>query len=139
MEEFFATLLRGVTLFQAEIAQLSPAVLAWMWAMRIAFGASIVFLPRAGAVATLGTMIATAVLRFYVKGSYPDMLAPQIGALTHVVLWIPLIVFLLYSIRYQPATAGSRLDRAYTIWRVVAVGMLAVSLVFDIREAVTAL
>ncbi len=139
IEDVVATLLRGFTLFRGETGQLPLAVLAWMWAMRVVFLASIVFLPRAGAVATLATMLATAVLRFYVKGLYPDLPAPFIGALTHIVLWSPLVVFLLYSMRGRRAPGISSLERAYPDWLAVVIAMMAVSLVFDVREVVTAL
>jgi hypothetical protein len=138
VEEFVATLVRGFALFQNETAQLPLTVLAWMWVMRIVFASSIVFLPRAGAVATLGTMTATALVRFYIKGSYPEIPAPQIGAMAHIALWVPLAAFLLYSIRARRAGSGNLLDRVYPYWRILAVGVLAVSLVFDIREVLTA-
>lgn len=134
LEDFLATVMRGFTLFQAETAQLPPAVLAWMWAMRIVFGGSVIFLPRVGALVTFGTMLATAVLRFYAKGLYPDVPASHIGALVHVVLWLPLAAFLLYSMRGQREPRGSHFDRVFAIWRPVVIGMLAVSLVFDVRE-----
>jgi len=137
MEEFVATLVHGFTLFQGEIAHLPPTVLAWMWVMRIVFAASIVFLPRPGAIVTLGTMIATALVRFYIKGSHPEMPAPEIGAIAHIVLWIPLAIFLLYSIRVHHTTVGGLIDRAYPYWRILVVGVLITSLVLDIRDVLT--
>ncbi len=139
IEDFVATLLRGFTLFRGETGQLLLAVLVWTWTMRVAFGDSIVFLPRAGAVATLATMLVTAVLRFYVKGLYLDLAAPFIGARTHIVLWSSLEVFLVYSMRGRRAPGISSLERAYPVRLTVAIAMMAVSFVFDVREVVTAL
>ena len=136
-EDFVSTLLRGFSLFQAENALLPPLVLAWMWVMRIVFGASIIFLPRPGALTTLVAMLLTALSRFYIKGSYPDMPASHIGALTHVVLWIPLVAFLVYSMRRWKTFGGSRLEQAYAIWLPAAIGVLTVSLVFDVRAVLT--
>lgn len=139
VEEFVAALLHGFSLFRAETAHLPPLVLAWMWAMRIVLGASIVFLPRRGALATFGVMLTTAVSRFYIKGLYPDIPAPHIGALIHVVLWTPLAAFLLYSMRNRRPSGESHFERAYAIWRVVAIGVIAVSLAFDVREVMAIL
>ena len=136
IEEFVATIQRGFALFQADAAQLPPLVLAWMWAMRITLGASIVFLRRPGAIATLAVMLATAVSRFYIKGLYPEMPASNIGALTHVVLWIPLAAYLLYSWRNRRPYGNATLERAYAIWLPVALAVLAISLIFDIREVI---
>lgn len=136
IEHLAATLLHGFELFRAETAQLPLAVLAWMWAMRIVLGASIVFLRHRGALVTFGTMLATAVGRFYIKGIFPEIPAPQIGASVHVVLWLPLLAFLLYSMRAPRPQEPSRFDRAYATWRGVAAVVLAVSLVFDVREVV---
>jgi len=55
------------------------------------------------------------------------------------VLWIPLVVFLLYSMRGRRAPGISSLERAYPVWLAVTIAMMAVSLVFDVREVVTAL
>lgn len=121
-----------MALFREETAQLPMAVVVWMWAMRIGFGASIVFLPRPGAIATLGVMAATALLRFYIKGAQPDMPAVQIGSLVHAVLWLPLLAFLIFSAWKQNAPAVSIYDRAYASWRLVVIAMLSISLAFDI-------
>ena len=130
----FTTLLHGASLFRAETAHLPLAVLIWMWVMRIALGASIVFLPRPGALATLGVMITTAISRFYIKGLYPDIPAAHIGAVSHIVLWAPLAGFLLYTLRGRQSPVRSKRERAYRIWRAVAIAVMAVSLAFDLRE-----
>ena len=139
MEEFAATLIRGFSQFQGEIALLPAPVLAWMWAMRIVFGFSLVFLPRRGAAAVLAVMIATALARFYFKGLYPDIPAPLIGAQCHIVLWAPLLGFLLYAMRGQRARRTTFMDKAYAVWYLLVTAVLAISLVFDVREILTAM
>ena len=131
-----AVLMHGFSLFRAETARLPAAVQAWMWVMRIILGASIVFVPRRGAVATFAVMLVTAVSRFYVKGLYPDVLAAQIGASVHVVLWLPLAIFLLWTMRVERRPDGTLLDRGYGFWRIAAVAVMAISLVFDVREVI---
>ena len=130
----FTTLLHGASLFRAETAHLPLAVLIWMWAMRISLGASIVFLPRPGALATLGVMLTTGLSRFYIKGLYPDIPAAHIGAISHIVLWAPLAGFLIYTMSGKQIPTRSNFERAYRIWRAVAIAVIAVSLVFDVRE-----
>jgi len=138
LEEFSATLMRGFSQFQSEIALLPVPILAWMWAMRIVFGLSLVFLPRRGAAAVLAVMIATAFARFYFKGLYPDIPAPMIGAQSHIVLWTPLLAFLLYAMRGQRAPRATFMDKAYAVWYLLVIAVLATSLVFDVREILTA-
>jgi hypothetical protein len=136
IEHSVTVLMHGFSLFRAETAALPAAVLAWMWVMRIVLGASIVFLPRPGAVAAVGVMFTTAVSRFYIKGLYPDMPAAHIGASVHIVLWLPLAIFLLTTMRAPRKPDHTALDRAYRFWRIVALAVIGVSLVFDVREAI---
>jgi len=136
IHDLIAMLMHGFSLFRAETAQLPAAVLAWMWVMRIVLGASLVFLPRPGAIAAFAVMLTTAMSRFFIKGLRPDIPAAHIGASVHVVLWAPLAIYLLYSMRAQPAAHGAAMERAYGFWRIAAVGVLALSLVLDIREVI---
>ena len=136
IHDLIAVLTHGFSLFRTETAQLPAAVLAWMWVMRIALGASIVFLPRPGAIAAFAVMLTTAVSRFIIKGIYPDMPAAHIGASVHVVLWLPLTIFLLWTMHAHQTAGGTPMDRAYGFWRIAAVAVMAVSLVFDVREAI---
>lgn len=135
LSHVFATLVHGATLFRAETAHLPAAVQAWMWTMRIVLGASLVFLPRRGAMATLAVMVVTGVSRFYVKGLYPQLAAAQIGAMSHIVLWLPLAIFLLFTLRERRPVRPTPRDRAYRYWRIAVLALIAVSLAFDVREA----
>ncbi len=144
MADPITTLQHGFTLFQAETAQLPLAVQAWMWVMRIVLGASIVFVPRRAAAITFGVMLVTAVSRFYAKGLFPDVPAAHIGAMSHILLWTPLVVYLLFSMRKWRKFAGSQFgeslfERAFGIWRACAIAVIVISLAFDIREAVAML
>lgn len=80
--------------------------------MRIVLGASLVFLPQPGAIVAFAVMLTTAVSRFFIKGLHPDIPAAHIGASVHIVLWAPLAIYLLYSMRAQPAAPGTAMDRA---------------------------
>ena len=144
MADPITTLQHGFELFRAETAQLPLAVQAWMWVMRIVLGASIVFLPRRAAVITFAVMLVTAVSRFYAKGLWPDMPAAHIGATSHLVLWTPLVIYLLFSMRKWRKFGGSTFERpkfeqAFGIWRACAIAVILISLAFDIREAVAML
>jgi len=136
IQNLVAVLVHGFSLFRAETAHLPAAVLAWMWAMRIVLGASIAFLPRRGAIAAFAVMLVTAVSRFLLKGFHPEVPSAHIGASVHVVLWLPLAIFLLWTLHAERKTADTLMDRAYGVWLIAEIAVIVISLVFDIREMI---
>ena len=138
-EDLFATPLRGFSLFQAETAQLPPAVLAWMWAMRIPFGASVVFFTAPGRGGNSRYNARDGRFALLCKGPVPE---PSGAACRRADPHCVVDSAYRFSSLFDTQPAGARrprLDWTYAIWRTVALGMLAVSLVFDDREVVTAL
>ena len=128
MKAFLDTLSHGYRLFRAEVASLSFAVVAWMWAMRIAFGSNLIFLPRWNAFATLLAMVVTGISGFIVRGLYPEMPAIQIGALSHIVLWPAVLLLLLFRISIQRKPGSSTyFEKAFAGWQMAVVIILTIS------------
>lgn len=127
----------GAALYRQEVAQLTPPVLVWMWVMRLVFFGGLLLFPKREAVAVVGTMLATALLIFAIKGLFVAVPAAQIGAALHLVLWTPLLIFLLVCWRRREQPVLVR-DRILRIWTPLTAGLLAISLLFDAREVVLA-
>ena len=127
----------GAALYRQEMALLETPVLAWMWTMRLVFFGGVLLFPKREAVAVVGTMLATALLIFLIKGSFVTVPASHIGAGLHLILWTPLLVFLLVCWWRREPTVLAR-DRILRIWTPLTAGLLVISLLFDVREVVLA-
>lgn len=62
------------------------------------------------------------------------MPAPEIGSLVHIVIWLPLLVYLCFSPSARDTASNNWLDRFYSLWRIVVIAVLVTSLAYDIRE-----
>ena len=109
-----------------------------MWVMRLVFFGGLLLFPKREAVAVVGTMLATALLIFAIKGLFVAVPSAQIGAAMHLVLWTPLLIFLLVCWRRREQPMLVR-DRILRIWTLLTAGLLAISLLFDAREVMLAM
>lgn len=127
----------GAALYRVDTVALPLPVLAWMWAMRIVFFGGVIFFPRLEAVATVATMALTAILIFAIKGYYPTVPSSHIGASVHLALWLPLLVWLATILRRRMRVRPrGRWNGAARAWLLVVMGMILISLLFDVREVV---
>ena len=131
--------IQGRAAYQAEMAQLPVAVLAWMWAMRAVFvGGGVLFIGTRLGRAVLAVMIVHALSLFALKGAFSEIPASLIGASLHLALWLPLLVWLFFTLRRR-APVSTFYSTAARWWGAVVACMLAISLALDAKEVMSAL
>ncbi len=109
----------------------SPAVKVWMNWMLIIFFTSIIFVRKhKPAWAVLATFLLSIPLAIYIFETTQSV--PLIG-LAHIALWLPLAIFLIIA-EIKGKTA--QLKSPYGIYIVLLLITIAISLFFDIRDAV---
>lgn len=109
----------------------SPAVKIWMNWMLVIFLTSIVFVWRhKTAWVILGTLLLSLPLAIYIFDLTHSV--PLIG-LAHIILWLPLAIFLIIT-EFKNKT--TQLKTPYGIYILLLLVTIAISLFFDIRDAV---
>ncbi len=109
----------------------SPAVKIWMNWMLVIFLSSIVFVWRhKTAWAILVTLLLSLPLAIYIFDLTQSV--PLIG-LAHIILWLPLAIFLIIT---EFKSKKAQLKTPYGIYIVLLLITIAISLFFDIRDAV---
>ncbi len=109
----------------------SPAVKIWMNWMLVIFLSSIIFVWRhKTAWAVLVTLLLSLPLAIYIFEFTQSV--PLIG-LAHIALWIPLAIFLIIM---EVKGKTAQLKSPYGIYIVLLLITIAISLFFDIRDAV---
>jgi hypothetical protein len=135
MDAFFEPLISAANALQIEAQAYPGGVRTWMAAMAILFFGGIVFVPwRNDARAVVGVMAITALALIVGKAFWPQTARAQIGATIHLVLWTPLLVFLLRNrfALFRPSIGASgTFARLHRFWLYAVIAVLAISIVLD--------
>ncbi len=112
-------------------ASSSPAVMIWLNWMMIIFLSSIFFVwKHKKAWVILAAFLLTLPLALYIFGRTQSV---HLIGLAHIVLWIPLVIFLYSSeLKSKPL----QLKTPYGIYLVLLLATITISLFFDIRDAI---
>lgn len=121
----------------AEVDALPQGVQSWMTFMRTLYLSSAVFViwkKEARFVLAMG--LSTAVLIIGVKTFFPEIHSGDIGTVVHLLLWTPVLIYLLTRRAVFVAEIRSRqaLQVTYGVWSFVVAGVLATSLVLDLAS-----
>lgn len=132
----FDLLVEGLTNYRAEVATLPLGVYIWMWTMRtvLILGGLVFIGTRAGRV-VFSVMVLNILGLWYGKGIWPDLPLGLLGTGLHLVLWVPMGIYLISYVRQTPrAPVTSFYHRLSYPWAWVALGIIGISLIFDVRE-----
>ena len=109
----------------------SPAVKIWMNWMLIIFISSIFFVwKHKTAWAVLATLILSMPIAIYIFQTTQSV--PLIG-LAHIILWLPLAIFLVIT---EVKGKATQVKTPYGIYVVLLLLTITISLFFDIRDAI---
>lgn len=115
----------------------------WMGTMAALYFGGIAFTPWwTPARLVVGVMIATFAALVLGKLLWPTLPRASIGAFTHIVLWTPLLIVLLWDQVRARGTGQARVTtfaKIYHAWLYSVIAALAISLVFDARTSFNAL
>jgi len=118
----------------SQTAELPQWVQLWMNWMMIVFLAAILFVKNhVAARVALGTFLLTFLAAF---GLFYLTRNIHLFSLVHLVLWTPLLVYL-YKKELRPGNVA--LATPYGIWLILLCATIAISLIFDVRDAALAL
>ena len=136
--EIVQTLMSAWQTLQAEARAYPTAVRIWMGVMATLFFGGIVFTPwRVQARFVVGVMVATFVALVLGKAVWPEVARTTIGAFTHLVLWSPLLIFLVMD-RMRALKRGDHgtgtFGTVYSVWLYAVITVLTISLLLDGRE-----
>lgn len=136
MQEIMSVIRDAIAMRQEELAELPGFVQNWISYMRAVFFGGIIFVPwRTEARFVVLTMVATAILLIGLKITFPLIHSGSVGTVVHLLLWSPLLVYLIMRRRAIMAhlTGGQLLGALYGLWVSVVSITLAASLVLDGR------
>jgi hypothetical protein len=134
----FEQVIDAVQTLQIETTTYPQGVQVWMKLMGISFLASILFVyNRVGARWILAALLLNLFGLVVGKMIFPDASRTEIGTFVHLAFWLP-ILWIMWRPNQRLSFArdvNSALDWLYAIWLCWASGLLAVSLVLDLRTA----
>lgn len=144
-------LIEGLTNYRAEVATLPTAVYVWMWFMRtVLIAGGLIFIgTRAGRV-VFPVMVVNILGLWYGKGLWPDLSLGLLGTGLHIILWVPMAIYLIAYVRAQQDdasyngphngqdnAAATPYHRLSYGWAWLCLIVIGISLLFDVREIAT--
>ncbi|MEE9375014.1 MAG: hypothetical protein V3V04_01620 [Rhizobiaceae bacterium] len=121
---------------QVEVARLPDGVKAWVAFMRGIFFAGIVFAPwfKFPRFVIL-TMVLTAFIIILGKIFFPQVDTIIVGTVSQLILWTPLLIYLLYNLRQNiilPFQSGRKFSVIYGVWVAIVGGTITISHGFNL-------
>ena len=120
---------------QSDMAQLPDSVLLWVKFMRIWFFSGVVFIPWwKPARWIVATMVATALVIIASKVLLPDFDTIKAGTIIQLVLWVPLLWYLLHNFRNiisQSIGSSKLVHKLFGLWFCGALLLVLVSTVLN--------
>jgi hypothetical protein len=126
----------AVHALQAETASYPQGVQLWMKVMGLSFLASVVFVyAKPGARWIFAALVLNLLGLLVGKMIFPEASRTEIGTFVHIAFWLPILGALWIPQQRFSFTrdVSSVFDWIYAIWLCWASGLLAISLVLDLR------
>ena len=126
----------AVHALQAETTSYPQGVQIWMKVMGLSFLASVLFVyAKPGARWILAALVLNLLGLLVGKMIFPEASRTEIGTFVHIVFWLPILCALWIPQQRLTFTrdVSSVFDWIYAIWLCWASGLLAISLVLDLR------
>ncbi len=121
---------------RAEVATLPQWVKNWVAFMRILFFSGIIFTPwRKAPRYVVLTMILSAVAIIAGKLIIPEFDTVMVGTISQLVLWTPLLIYLVYHWRTEslpPLRSAKLFSKIYGVWIIAVIVTICVSQVFNL-------
>jgi hypothetical protein len=130
----------AMTALQSETAHYPQSVQIWMKLMGISFMASIFFIySKSGARWILLALVLNILGLIIGKIIFPEASRTAIGTTVHILFWSPILWAALRTFRQFSFSRAenSLVDWAYFIWLAWACLLMAISLLFDFRTALS--
>lgn len=121
----------------AEVDALPQGVQAWMTFMRSLYLSSVLFVIwKKEARVVLAMALSTAALIIGVKTFFPDIHSGEIGAVVHLLLWTPVLIYLLTQRAVFTSEIKSKqpLRVIYGTWSFLVAAVLTTSLALDLAS-----
>lgn len=130
--ELFDLFAAGLKNYRAETATLPLGVYVWMWFMRaVLIGGGLVFIGTVQGRVIFAMMAVNIAVLWGGKGLWPDMPLSMLGTSAHVVLWAPVLVWLVLYLRRTGQPVGGAYTRMAWRWGWLAGAVMAASLLMD--------
>ena len=135
----FESVFEAITALRNEAAAYPDWVRVWMKIMSISFFAALVFgFFKRKALWIFAMMALTALGLIVSKIGWPTVPRSQAGAWIHLILW-PTALWGLWHGQNSENGILTKIDWVYTGWKFWVTGLIAISLVLDVREIITML
>lgn len=130
----------AIAALQNETASYPQSIQIWMKVMGMSFMASVIFIySKSGARWILLALILNILGLIIGKIMFPEASRTAIGTTVHILFWSPILWAALRTFRQLPLSrvGNSLFDWAYILWLAWACLLLAISLLFDFRTAIS--